>query len=141
MERVEQRYGPRSKVTGVVAGQLRSWILQQPDLTLAELQQRLWEKQRLAISIGRLWGVLRELRLPLKKVAPRPRAGHPGSPAAPPGVAGASKPDRSGRAGVSGCKRRDHGNDAAVGAPSAGRASPRRRTLTLLGAMTTRGLL
>ncbi|MBI2820347.1 MAG: hypothetical protein HYX73_10235 [Acidobacteria bacterium] len=84
-ERVEQRYGPRSKVTGAVEGQLRSWILKQPDLTLAELpigklravsevepQQRLWERQRLPISIGRLWGVLRELRLPSKKVAPRP---------------------------------------------------------------------
>lgn len=79
-ERVEQRYGPRSKVTGVVEGQLRSWIRKQPDLTLAELQQRLWERQRLAISIGRLWGVLRELRLPLKKSRSTPKSRTPRKP-------------------------------------------------------------
>ena len=67
MERVEQRYGPRSKVTGAVGEQLRNWIGEQPDLTLQELQQRLWKARRVSLSIGRLWGVLRELRLPLKK--------------------------------------------------------------------------
>ena len=48
-------------------GHLRSWIRQQPDLTLAELQQRLQRTMRLQVSIGRLWGVLRDLQLPLKK--------------------------------------------------------------------------
>jgi len=73
MERVEQRYGPRSKVTGAVGEQLRHWIGEQPDLTLAELQQRLWKARRVRLSIGRLWGALRELRLPLKKSHPTPR--------------------------------------------------------------------
>ena len=67
IERAEQRYGPVSKVTGVAEGHLRSWICQQPDLTLAELQQRLRRTMRLQVSIGRLWGVLRDLQLPLKK--------------------------------------------------------------------------
>jgi len=80
IERVEQRYGPRSKVTEAVEGQLRSWIRKQPDLTLAELQQRLWERQRLPISIGRLWGVLRELRLPLKKSRSTPKNRTPQKP-------------------------------------------------------------
>src|SRR3990167_11549353 len=46
MERVEQRHGPRSKVTGAVGEQLGSWIGEQPDLTLQELQQRLWKTRR-----------------------------------------------------------------------------------------------
>lgn len=66
-ERVEQRQGPRSKVTGAVGEQLRCWIGEQPDWTLAELPQRLWKARRVSLSIGRLWGALRELRLPLKK--------------------------------------------------------------------------
>jgi transposase len=33
--------GPASKVTAAVEADLRSWIRQQPDLTLAELQQQL----------------------------------------------------------------------------------------------------
>src|SRR3972149_5999583 len=74
MERVEQRHGPRSKVTGAVAEQLRRWIGGESDLTLQELQQRLWKTRRLALSIGRLWGALRELRLPLKKSRPTPRS-------------------------------------------------------------------
>ncbi len=74
MERMEQRYGPRSKVTEALGEQLRSWTGEQPDLTLAELQQRLWKARRLHISIGRLWGALRELRLPLKKSRSTPRS-------------------------------------------------------------------
>src|SRR3989304_5425767 len=35
VERVEQRHGPESKVTGAVEQQLRRWGRQQPDLTLA----------------------------------------------------------------------------------------------------------
>ena len=74
VERVEQRHGPRSKVTGAVGEQLRSWIGEQPDLTLQELQQRLWKTRRVSLSIGRLWGALRELRLPLKKSHSTPRS-------------------------------------------------------------------
>ena len=73
-ERVEQRYGPRSKVTGAVGEQLGAWIGEQPDWTLQELQQRLWKKRRLSLSIGRLWGALRVLRLPLKKSRSTPRS-------------------------------------------------------------------
>ena len=74
MERVEQRHGPRGKVTGAVGEQLRCWIGEQPDLTLQELQQRLRKARRVHWSLGRLWGVLRELRLPLKKSRPTPRS-------------------------------------------------------------------
>src|SRR5271167_4530289 len=53
MERVEQR--------------LREWVQAQPDLTLAELQQKLKKTHHLQVSIGRLWQVLRQMGLRLKK--------------------------------------------------------------------------
>ena len=59
--------GPQSKLTSEVREQLRSWIASQPDLTLAEMQQRLAQQRRLQVSIGRLWTVLREMGLRLKK--------------------------------------------------------------------------
>jgi transposase len=52
MERGERRYGPRSKVTGAVGEQLRSWIGEHPDRTLQELQQRWWKARRVWLSIG-----------------------------------------------------------------------------------------
>jgi len=59
--------GPRSKLTPEVREQLRSWIARQPDLTLVEMQRRLARERRLKVSIGRLWTVLREMGLRLKK--------------------------------------------------------------------------
>src|SRR3990170_1264263 len=38
------------------------------------VQQRLGKTRRLSLSIGRLWGALRELRLPLKKSRSTPRS-------------------------------------------------------------------
>ncbi len=73
VERVEQRHGPASKITPTVQQQLRRWVRQQPDLTLAEMQQRLWESARLAVSVARLWQVLRRMNLRLKKSHSTPR--------------------------------------------------------------------
>ena len=67
VERVEQRHGPESKVTETVQQQLRTWVRQQPDLTLLEIQERLWETEGLPVSLSRLWQVLRRLQLRLKK--------------------------------------------------------------------------
>jgi transposase len=41
MERVEQRRGGNRKVTAAVEQRLLGWVQAQPDLTLAELQQKL----------------------------------------------------------------------------------------------------
>src|ERR1019366_1544790 len=82
VERAEQRHGPESKVTPGVEQQLRSWVRQQPDLTLAEIQERLWETARLPVSLARLWQVLRRLELRVKKNAPHPKTGQPGKSAA-----------------------------------------------------------
>ena len=67
-------WAARSKVTGAVGEQLRSWIGEQSDWTLQELQLRLWKMRRVSLSIGRLWGALRELRLPLKTSRSTPRS-------------------------------------------------------------------
>ncbi len=66
--------GPRSKFTAEVRSRLGEWIDEQPDLTLHELQSRLRAELELKASIGRLWMVLREMGLGLKKVALRRRA-------------------------------------------------------------------
>jgi transposase len=67
MERIEQRRGGGRKVTVAVQEQLRGWVQTQPDVTLAELQQKLEKAHHLHVSIGRLWQVLRQMSLRLKK--------------------------------------------------------------------------
>jgi len=67
MERIEQRRGSRRKVTPEVEQRLRGWIEVQPDLTLAELQQKLETAVPVHVSVGRLWQVLRQMGLRLKK--------------------------------------------------------------------------
>ena len=114
MERIEQRHGPRSRITAEVQGKIRRLVKQQPDATLVELQQRLWARERIRISFQHLWRVLYRMGLRLKKVAPRPRARYDSHPSPTSGVVGGSKPDRLPTAGVSRRKRRDHGNDAAL---------------------------
>jgi transposase len=62
-----RRRGPVSKVTAEIQQELQGWIAKQPDLTLAELQLRLYEQRNLEVSVSRLWMVLRSLGLRLKK--------------------------------------------------------------------------
>ena len=59
--------GPRSKFTDEIRRRLHEWIDEQPDLTLQQLQSRLRGELGLKASIGRLWSVLREMGLRLKK--------------------------------------------------------------------------
>ena len=59
--------GRRSKFTPEIRRQVGEWIDQQPDLTLHELQSRLLDELGLSSSIGRLWSLLRELGLRVKK--------------------------------------------------------------------------
>src|SRR5271157_2866448 len=67
MERVEQRHGPRSRIGPEVQARLRGLLRQQPDLTLAELQERLEESAGVAVSVQHLWRVLQKMGLRLKK--------------------------------------------------------------------------
>lgn len=61
------QHGPVSRVTLAMQEWIRAQIRAQPDVTLRELQERLEDSQRVSLSIGRLWLVLRQLGLPRKK--------------------------------------------------------------------------
>lgn len=80
MERVQQRHGPRSRITAEVQASLRRRLRQQPDLTLAELQQRLADSDRVTISFQHLWRVLQKMGLRLKKSRSTPRSKTPPKP-------------------------------------------------------------
>ena len=84
MERVEQRHGPRSRMTPAVQARLHELVRQQPDTTLVELQQRLWASARIRISFQHLWRVLQSLGLRLKKSRSTPKNKMP--PRSRPGV-------------------------------------------------------
>ncbi len=102
MERVEQRRGTVRKVTAEVEQRLRGWVQAQPDLTLAELQQKLAKAHHLHVSIGRLWQVLRQMGLRLKKVTPRQRTRHGSQSAAATSLSADDPRDRAGAADFSG---------------------------------------
>ena len=90
--------GPARKLTPEREQELREWIRQQPDLTLAELQTRLAQQRRLTISISRLWTVIQEMGLRLKKSRSTPPSRTP-KKAASGGTSGRSGPVRSMRRG------------------------------------------
>ena len=74
MERTEQRHGRINQVTALVQERLREWLRQQPDRTLGELQRQLREQLQVSVSVPRLWVVLRQMQLRLKKSRSTPRS-------------------------------------------------------------------
>jgi len=68
MERVViGRRGRPPRVTAEILRQLGVWVKAKPDHTLAELQRKLLDEADFKLSIGRLWQLLRQLGLRLKK--------------------------------------------------------------------------
>jgi transposase len=61
------RRGRKSRITAEAIEYLRSRVRQSPDRTLAELQEELRSQQGIEIGITRLWMVLKEMGLRLKK--------------------------------------------------------------------------
>lgn len=96
MEGPLYRAGRRRRVTPEVEAQLGEWVHQQPDATLAELQQRLENSSGLHVSIGRLWLAMKHLELGLKKNTSRPGTRHTGSSTKASGVAGRGRTVRRG---------------------------------------------
>lgn len=90
--------GPASKLTPELREHLTAWIRQQPDLTLVELQLRLWEDYRIEVSLSRVWTVLKELGMRLKKSRSTP-PGRTRKPPASNAMSGAKKRARSIRRG------------------------------------------
>lgn len=67
MERVPQlRHGPPSRVTEAAKEQLRSWVREQPDRTLAELRAAL-DAGGVSVSRSRVNQILQQMGLRLKK--------------------------------------------------------------------------
>ena len=69
------RHGPAGQLSAEIKQYLRTVVAKQPDVTLAELQERLRHTHRIQISSSRLWYWLRGLGLRHKKNAARPGAG------------------------------------------------------------------
>ena len=77
MERVPHHPGRKPKFTEPVRQQLRSWLEQPPDLTLAELQEQLRRQADVAVSLPSLWTVLRKIGMRLKKSHSTRKSGTP----------------------------------------------------------------
>jgi transposase len=69
------RHGPTGQLTAEIKQYLRAVVAKQPDVTLAELREKLRAAHRVQISRSRLWYWLRGLGLRHKKNAARPGAG------------------------------------------------------------------
>jgi transposase len=63
----QKRHGPQGRVTPQVQQQLRSAVRQQPDVTLAELQQRIRQNTGVELGHSWLWIWLQRLGLRHKK--------------------------------------------------------------------------
>ncbi len=59
--------GRKPKLNEAARVTLARWIQQQPDATLAELQQRIERELHIAISSGALWNTLRKMKFTFKK--------------------------------------------------------------------------
>ncbi len=72
MERIPQpRYGPVSRVTAAAEGLLQDQVRANPDATLAELQQVLWDQLQIKISLSQMSRLLQRMQLRRKKNASR----------------------------------------------------------------------
>ena len=77
MERVPQpRHGPPSRMTDAVKEQLRGWLREQPDRTLAELSEQLLGSN-VAVSRSRVSQVLQQMGLRRKKSRSTPPSATP----------------------------------------------------------------
>jgi len=66
-ERLPHRPGRKPHAGIRAQQQVRIWLVQQPDLTLAEVQQKLLGEAGVSLSLPQVWKLLRKLGLRLKK--------------------------------------------------------------------------
>ena len=66
-ERVPHRPGRKARAGVEAQRQVRAWFVRQPDLTLAEVQQKLNGEAGVSLSLPQVWYLLRKLGLGLKK--------------------------------------------------------------------------
>jgi transposase len=70
---VQKRHGRIGRINGAMQDKLRGWLREQPDLTEAELQERL-ASQGVQVVKSRVGQVLRQMGLRRKKIAAGKRA-------------------------------------------------------------------
>ncbi|MGH9604787.1 MAG: hypothetical protein ACRD3N_03705 [Terracidiphilus sp.] len=75
----QRRRGPVSRITAEVQENVRNWVREQPDLTEAELCERL-AGTGVQVSKSRVGQLLRQMGLRRKKNPSRQRAGHRDQP-------------------------------------------------------------
>jgi hypothetical protein len=73
-ERVPHQPGRKLRAGAEVQHRVMDWVASKPDLTLAQLQAKLYSDAGISLSLGRIWHLLKKLGLRLKKVTPRGRA-------------------------------------------------------------------
>ena len=66
-ERLPHKPGRKPRAGIEAQQQVRDWFVQQPDLTLAEVQQKLLGEAGVSLSLPQIWKLLRKLGLRLKK--------------------------------------------------------------------------
>lgn len=66
-ERVPHKPGRKPHAGTEAQQQVRAWFVHQPDLTLAEVQQKLLSETGVSLSLPQVWKLLRKLGLRLKK--------------------------------------------------------------------------
>ncbi len=62
-----QNRGRKPKLDAAARLTLSAWVEQQPDATLAELQERIGRELGIAICSGALWNTLRAMKFTFKK--------------------------------------------------------------------------
>ena len=66
-ERVPHKPGRKPHAGVEAKKQVKAWFVQQPDLTLAEVQQKLFDQAGVSLSLPQVWKLLGKLGLRLKK--------------------------------------------------------------------------
>ena len=92
----KSRANKRTSLAEREGERIRAQVKAKPGSTLEDLKREL----ELSVSISSLWDALQELKLSLKKVPPRQRAGPAGCPRAPGPVAGKPAGTGSLQAGI-----------------------------------------
>ena len=113
-ERVPHQAGRKWRAGAEAQRQVMDWVASKPDLTLAQLQARLYNEAGISLSLGRVWHLLKKLGLRLKK-SHSTRPSEPRSqPQAPRRVCGAHPVDLAGAADFPGRERRHYLDDATL---------------------------
>jgi len=76
-ERLPHKPGRKPHAGIEAQQQVKSWLVQQPDLTLAEVQQKLLGEAGVSLSLPQVWKLLRKLGLRLKKSRSTPLSAIP----------------------------------------------------------------